>query len=349
MSAKHSDYGCGGPHDSGFTLVELMITLAIGSIIAVGVFASYNLQSKTFTTQRQVSRMQQDMRGALYMMESDLLNGFRDPDFTGSYSMSDIRPYGYLPGQINTVLATSAFVPPTAAERAAGNYSIYSASYPVLEFTSLSFDADNDGVGDSTATIRYQIWDFNNDGRPDLGRRIVLGGTPPVNMTNSAINLVAEGVVAVGYAFAYNLFPNGEYQITRTPPMAVGDPLGNIIWAVDTNGDNQLDTNIDVNGDGQITRADDLSGDGYITAADGVMAPLPAPVDIRNGNVVAVRIWLLLQSARQSPENTLDTNFYVVADRVIPPPNYLNGNGFEDRYKRRVKTITIAIRNFRKS
>ncbi|MEJ2157506.1 MAG: prepilin-type N-terminal cleavage/methylation domain-containing protein [Desulfobacteraceae bacterium] len=346
MSAKHSDYSFGGKRDDGFTLIELMITLVVGSIVALAAFSTYSLQSKTFSTQRQVSKVQQDMRGALYMMESDLLNGFRDPNMSGRYTMTDIRPYDYRPGQLDTRLGPSAFAMPAAAALAAGN-NIYYQSYPVLEFSALRQDTDGDGAGDTPVTIRYQICDFNNDGRPDLGRRIVLGGTPPGVIVGPPA-LVAEGVVAVGYAFAFNLNPNGKYEITRTPPVAGGDPLGNIIWAVDSDGDNQLDTNIDVTGDGQITLADDISGDGIINVLDNAAAALPAPVDIRNGNVVAVKIFLLLQSDRQSPENVIDTNQYVVADRIIPPPP-LFPNGFQDRYKRRVKTVTVAFRNYRKS
>jgi type IV pilus assembly protein PilW len=340
MSEKKPYYVFSGKNDNGFSLVELLIALAVSSIIAISVFTTYSLQSKTFSTQRQVARIQQDIRGALYMMESDLLNSFRDPNMSNRYTLTDIRPYNFLPGQLDTVLAPAPFVMPAAA--AAGN-SIYFASYPVLEFSALRWDTDGDGEGDMPMTIRYQIYDFNNDGRPDLGRRFVLGGIPPAVNVGPNVDLVAEGVIAVGYAFAFNLNRNGRYEITRTAPVAGGDPLGNIIWAVDTDGDNRLDTNIDITGDGQITLADDISGDGIINALDNATATLPAPVDIRD--VVAVRIWLLLQSEWQSPENLLDNNQYVVADRIIPP----NANGFQDRFKRRVKTITVALRNYRKS
>ncbi|MEJ2158823.1 MAG: PilW family protein [Desulfobacteraceae bacterium] len=347
MSAKQYDGHIYDKWEDGFSLVELMITLAVGSIIALAVFSSYSLQSKTFSTQRQVSKVQQDARGALYMMESDLLNGFRDPNMTGLYTMTDIRPYGStIGGNWNNVQATAPFVMPPLAARVAGN-SIYFASYPVLEFAALRQDTDGDGVGDTPMTIRYQIGDFNNDGRPDLMRRFVMGGIPPAFTVNNQVPaLVAEGVVAVGYAFAFNLNPNGKYEITRTPPAVGGDPLGTVIWAVDSDGDNRLDTNIDITGDGLITLADDISGDGIINNLDNAAAALPAPVDIRNGNVVAVRIWILLQSETESPENTIDTNQYVVADRIIPPNP---ANLFNDRFKRRVKTVTVAFRNYRKS
>lgn len=340
MFSKHPNHRLRGNNYDGFTLVELMITLAISSIIAICVYASYSVQSKSFSTQRQVSKIQQDMRGALYLMESDLLNACRDPNMTDRYRLTDIRWYGFIEGAtLDSLQAPNPFIwvaPPN---------SIYFTSYPVLEFASLRRDADGDGIGDAPVTIRYQVYDFNNDGRPDFGRRTV-NGVAPAAVGNPL--LVAEGVVAVGYAFAFNNKdnPDGKYEISRTPPVAGGDPLGNIIWAVDGNGDNRLDTNIDITGDGEITLADDISGDGVIDAGDGAGAALAAPVTINR--VVAVRIWLLLQSERESPENVIDTNQYVVADRIIPNP-VANPNGFQDRFKRRVKTVTVALRNFRKS
>lgn len=345
MFAKHPNQRLRGNHHDGFTLVELLITLAVSAIIAVCVFTTYSVQSKTFSTQRQVSKIQQDMRGALYLMESDLLNACRDPDMTNRYHLTDIRWYGYIDGAtLDNVYLPAPFV------YAAPPNSIYFDRYPVLEFASQRLDEEPagalDGIGDEPVTIRYQVYDFNNDGRPDLGRRIVnLAGDGVI--ANTQITLVAEGVVAVGYAFAYNEKdnPNGKYEITRTTP-AAGFTLGNIIWAVDGNGDNRLDTNIDITGDGEITVADDISGDGVIDAGDNVNAKLPEPVDL--DKVVAVRIWLLLQSERESPENVIDTNKYVVADRIIPDPA-TNPDGFQDRFKRRVKTVTVAIRNYRKS
>jgi type IV pilus assembly protein PilW len=344
MFAKYPNHRLRGINHDGFTLVELMITLAVSAIIAICVYASYSVQSKSFSTQRQVSKIQQDMRGALYLMESDLLNACRDPNMTDRYRLTDIRWYGFTEGaDLDNVMGPNPFVlvaPPN---------SIYFTSYPVLEFASLRRDADGDGIGDAPVTIRYQVYDFNNDGRPDFGRRSANGagiGVIAGDPFNS--RLVAEGVVAVGYAFAFNNKdnPDGKYEISRTPPVAGGDPLGNIIWAVDSDGDNELDTNIDITGDGEITLADDISGDGIINAGDGAGAALAAPVKI--DRVVAVRIWLLIQSERESPENVIDRNQYVVADRIIPNPA-ANPNGFQDRFKRRVKTVTIALRNYRKS
>jgi type IV pilus assembly protein PilW len=332
MSGKHTHFRIEGKNNQGFTIVEMMIAMVVASIVAICTFSAYSVQSKSYSKQREVAKIQQDIRGALYLMEFDLLNAGRDPDLTNRFGLTNpngIRYFDYRTGNLDNDLGPTPFVMPAAPS------AIYFDSFQVLEFSSLRRDTSipPDGIGDAAMTIRYQVYDFNNDGRLDLGRRV--DGANP--------DLVAEGVIAVAYAFAYNLNPNGDYRVSRTPPKAAGDPLGTVIWAADTDGDNRLDTNIDVDGDGLITVQDDMSGDGVIDVNDGADAQLANPVDIENA--VAVRIWLLLQSQRES--DTIDRNQYVVGNRIIPPP-VANPNGFEDRFVRRVQTVTVALRNYRK-
>jgi len=328
--------------DRGFSLLELMIVLVISSIIIMGTYAAYSVQSKSYSTQREISKIQQDLRGALYMMEFDVLNAGRDPSLSNRYGITDIRYYDYQAGALDNVMASTPFVLPAAA-----NSPIYFGSFPVIEFTSLRRDTNGDRIGDAPVTIRYQVYDFDNDGRLDFGRRQTFGMTLAPEL-NSPPVLVAEGVVAVGYAFAYNPAPSGKYEMARTaPPMALptGEliEVGNVIWAVDSNGDGRLDTNIDTDGDGDITVADDTDDSGVIDAAD--MGPgMPASVDTRN--VVAVKVWLMLQSKQPTPENTIDRKRYVVGNRVIPPETQ---PFFNDHFKRRVETVTLSLRNYKKS
>ncbi|MCP4745832.1 MAG: prepilin-type N-terminal cleavage/methylation domain-containing protein [Desulfobacteraceae bacterium] len=319
--------------NGGFTLIEMLIAMAVSSIILVGVFASFSTQSKTHTTQREISKIQQDIRGALYMIEFDLMNAGRDPNMANRYGLTDIRHYDLT--VLDNISSQGAFNLNTNTP-----FKFFD-SFQILEFSSLQFDDDGDLTGDQNMVVRYQIYDFNNDNRPDLGRRVSAPGGATVISPPDPI-LIAENVVAVGYAFAYDDSPDGTYKLARTAPLASGDPLGNIIWAVDTDGDNLLDTNIDINGDGDITIDDDISGDGIIDNGDSIDAALADPVEL--SFVRAVRIMILVQSEIPSPERMLDTNRYVVGNQIIPP----TGNPFNDFYKRRYQTVIIALRNFRK-
>ena len=52
-------------NSNGFTLVELMISVAMTGIILAAVYSVYTLQQKTYTAQDQVVEMQQNIRAAI--------------------------------------------------------------------------------------------------------------------------------------------------------------------------------------------------------------------------------------------------------------------------------------------
>ncbi|MFZ1984898.1 MAG: PilW family protein, partial [Desulfatitalea sp.] len=62
--------------------------------------------------------------------------------------------------------------------------------------------------------------------------------------------------------------------------------------------------------------------------------PTPATYD----QVRAVRIFLLTVSERQFNDNTIDQKFYTIGNQVIQAP--------QDRFKRRMMTIDVALRNY---
>lgn len=58
----------------GFTLIEMMIALAILAIALTAIFSSFSFQHKSYVTQNSVAQMQQSVRGGMAFMESDLRN-----------------------------------------------------------------------------------------------------------------------------------------------------------------------------------------------------------------------------------------------------------------------------------
>ena len=54
---------------SGFTLVELLVTLAVSSILLTLMYQVYHSQLKSHTTQQEFVEMQQNLRASLYLME----------------------------------------------------------------------------------------------------------------------------------------------------------------------------------------------------------------------------------------------------------------------------------------
>jgi len=56
----------------GFTLIEILIAMVVASIVMAAIYSVYRSQTQTHRTQQLVVQMQQNMRAALYLMESDI-------------------------------------------------------------------------------------------------------------------------------------------------------------------------------------------------------------------------------------------------------------------------------------
>lgn len=76
---------------SGFTMVELLVVLAISSIVMALMYKAYSAQLKSHTTQQELVEMQQNMRAALYLMEREIRmagygpnGGISDPPITSA-------------------------------------------------------------------------------------------------------------------------------------------------------------------------------------------------------------------------------------------------------------------------
>jgi type IV pilus assembly protein PilW len=74
---------------SGFTMVELLVVLAVSSILMSLMFQVYKSQLKSHTTQQELVEMQQNMRAVLYLMEREIRmaghgpnGGVADPSIT---------------------------------------------------------------------------------------------------------------------------------------------------------------------------------------------------------------------------------------------------------------------------
>jgi len=66
----------------GFTLVELMVTLAVSILIAAALYATYLVQQRSYQYQSSVIEIQQSARTALDMLVMDLRLAGLDPDET---------------------------------------------------------------------------------------------------------------------------------------------------------------------------------------------------------------------------------------------------------------------------
>ncbi len=78
-------------YSKGFTLIELMVALALTSIIMAGIMAAYISQLKTHVTQQTIVEMQQNLRSAMQHMEKEIrMAGYDDPNKTSVAGLTTV-------------------------------------------------------------------------------------------------------------------------------------------------------------------------------------------------------------------------------------------------------------------
>ena len=63
----------------GFTLIEILVALAISGVVMTAIYSSYRNQVSSHTTQQRIVDMQQNIRGGLTMMEREIRMAGYDP------------------------------------------------------------------------------------------------------------------------------------------------------------------------------------------------------------------------------------------------------------------------------
>jgi len=278
----------------GFTLVELLVAIAISGIVAGAIFTAFQSQQKSYLIQDQVTEMQQNLRAAMDFMVREIRMAGYSQGAPG-FGITDICPRDKTYNVDVTITGNGAF-----------------------EFTA---DFDDNGTLSGGETISYSIYDAYGDNDNDIGRRIDAGSRQPV----------AENIEALGFAYAFDA--NGD-GILDTYNDAGGNEQ--VIWAVDSDGDNRLDRNLDTNGDGDINE-NDGPGPGGNGLIGGFAITNVAPQGIR-----AVRIWMLAKT-EHGDNRFVNTHTYVIGNKVITPNTDADLNN--DNSRMRLLETTVKCRN----
>ena len=66
-------------NSKGFTLIELLVAMTISGVVVSSVYWVYSSQQESYITQEQVAEMQENIRSALFYMESEIRMAGCDP------------------------------------------------------------------------------------------------------------------------------------------------------------------------------------------------------------------------------------------------------------------------------
>lgn len=125
--------------NEGFTLVELLIAMAVGGIVMAAVMTSFLSQHNVYLAQDEVVEMQQNARVAMDMLVRDIQSaGYNPNSLTGA--------------GITTALITAAGVAPTLTfTRDDGAGSLETIEYSLFDAYATSTPPSNDGLIDDLA------------------------------------------------------------------------------------------------------------------------------------------------------------------------------------------------------
>ena len=150
------------PHsESGFTLVELLITMVISGVIMAAVYAAYTVNQKVYTEQQHVVYMQQNIRASLQVLGREIrMAGYNPAGGSGSGIVDA------LPGSVR-----------------------------------FAMDLNEDGdVTDTDEDVSYQLY-VAGDGIKKLGRKDHTPPPPPPPASPPVNQAVAEHIDAIEFYY----------------------------------------------------------------------------------------------------------------------------------------------------
>ncbi len=355
----------------GLSLIELMVALAIGSVLIVGAIYVFSRGRSTYAVNESIARLQENGRYVLSVLEPDV-------ELAGYYGLTNspdtIRFVdGASPGTVYAVAPQMRQVPiPAAAPVAVANLPAGAhdcgTNFVVDVLTPVQGSNDAFALGPGagagcapygagavagadTLTIRRVD---TRTAAPDDGRlqvyasrlrsrsaqQLFVGGAAPgpIDADHEIHNLVVHAYYLAQDAVDRPGLPSlrvkslsGDAQFSESEVMPGVEDF-QVQFGIDTG---------DYDNDGVIDPAADVNGDG-IPETDGRATRYVNPdfAGLDRAQVVAVRVWVRVRADRPEP-GFVDDRRYEYADVDFTP------NADEARFRRVLMSRTILLRNAR--
>jgi type IV pilus assembly protein PilW len=333
----------------GFSLVELMVALIIGSFLIIGAVTVYVQSRNTYSVNETVARLQENARYALSTLEPDI----RLANYWGLMNDAEL-----ITGTLGNNPLTA---PDTTNDCGAGfdidlrrpivginnDYTLACAAGPAAGVPDPAFTRTPDTIvvrhaaeqRSPAADGTLQIYTTRHGGASRIfndatapGAASALLDTPPYGRQAEVRDLVVRAYYVSAASSQARLPSLRRQNLVSTPQFTDEEILPGV---EDLQIQFGIDLGADDNGDGVI---DDDDGNGMPDRYNGIAVRYVNPGDaaLATAQVVAVRLWLLVRSEAAEVGYTNNTR-YDYADVVNYRPN--------DAFRRLLVSRTIQIRN----
>ncbi|MGD8977666.1 MAG: PilW family protein [Gammaproteobacteria bacterium] len=326
-STHHRHHRTAGHSVQGFTLIEMMVAMAIGLVLILGAVNIYAQGRQSFRTAETIARIQENARFALDLMGPDI----RLADFWGRAGES---AFVTVPGGI-TVTCNANNVTAWALDLANGIEAVDDGyTLPCPAFTGAQPNTD-------VLIVRHV------SGQPTVPTAGVLqiqsGRVSAALFDDGA--LPGGGVPAPPLSATHDMVVNAYYVDQQSTLGANVPSLRRQTLVAGTGGGStiqdqeiipgvenlQVQFGVDTNEDGSVER--------YVDSDAAIITP-GAPGFDPNAQILSVRLWMLVRAEQRENAHT-DTGPYT------PPDGDLANITPNDPFRRLPVTTTITLRNQR--
>jgi prepilin-type N-terminal cleavage/methylation domain-containing protein len=334
--------------EAAFTLVELMVAMALMVVVVMWLTQAFTVQHRTYTVVEQVTETQQNSTAIASLIEREIRSaGFLVPENAAVCGVDNTNAADVLyvsasdmidPSGVNNADLGWGLAPGASQgfnEGDAGFNELLRLDNRILDDgDSLGFfDTDGNGINDSDLLegMGVIVVDLNNSSRGAACGRVTDvpdGGTPPVNV-NVTVDYEATmdggasatADILVVPAHVYDLDANGNLR------------RNGVVLAPDVD-DFQVSYFYDRDGNGSVSGSNEVPGSD-VTGANvyDTASGLWQGNDLRE-----VRLSVVVRTRDQDPNtNFQEGAFQATENRVAPVSN--------DRFRRRVYQSNVRVRN----